>query len=190
VSAWTGVVLAGGASRRMGRDKARLEIGGEAMARRAATALAAAGAAEVFCMGGDAGALSALGIDVRPDEHPGEGPLGAVVTAIHLAAHDTVMVLACDVIEPAPRAIAATVTALEEDADADAAIPTDGRRLQPLHAAYRRRCGPVLAGAFAEGERSIARVLSQLRLVTVTGVDPVALADADTPKDLPAGGGR
>ena len=75
-----GAVVCGGASRRMGRDKALVAVDGVAMAERVARALEAAGCADVRFVGGDAPALAALGRPVLPDAYPGAGPLGAVIT--------------------------------------------------------------------------------------------------------------
>src|SRR5690606_32897540 len=61
-----GAVLTGGASRRMGTDKALLEVDGRPLARRLAEVLAAAGCDPVWCQGGDEPALRALGLDVVP----------------------------------------------------------------------------------------------------------------------------
>ena len=81
LAAFDGAVLAGGASPRMGRDKALIEIDGVAMVTIAVEALRAAGAADVWVVGGDRGAIEALGHRWVPDLHPGEGPLGGVITA-------------------------------------------------------------------------------------------------------------
>jgi hypothetical protein len=68
-----------------------------------------------------------------------------------------------------------------------AAPELDGR-VQWLHAAWRRASvhGP-LAEQFAAGERSVHRAVAGagLRRITVGGVAPGGLADADTPGDLP-----
>ena len=100
---FTGAVLTGGRSTRMGTDKAFVEVDGRPMAGRVAAALRAAGAAEVLAVGGDLDRLPSLGFDrAVPDRHPGEGPLGGLLTALAAAGHDVVVVLACDV--PAARA--------------------------------------------------------------------------------------
>lgn len=178
---FTGAVLTGGASRRMGRDKALLDVGGEALVLRSVRALAAA--AEVFAVGGDGAALVALGIDARPDRHPGEGPLGAILTALAEARQDVVAVLSCDLLAPSPEAVAAVVGGLAAS-DADAAVPVvDGRR-QPLVAAYRRRAAADLGDVFAAGERSVQRALERLSVVEVAGIPAAAVRDADRPEDL------
>jgi len=91
-----GAVLTGGTSRRMGRDKATLEIDGVAMARRVADALIAAGCAPVVAVGGDATRLGAIGIPVVDDDWPGEGPLGGIITALRHSERAAVVVAACD----------------------------------------------------------------------------------------------
>ena len=182
-------MLAGGASRRMGRDKALLEVGGRPLVLRAVDALGAARAAEVLVVGGDGPALAGLGLAVVADEHPGAGPLGALVTALHAARHEVVVLLSCDLLAPAPAAVRAVVDALEAAPEALWAAPeSDGRR-QLLHAAYRRAGVDHWAAAFAAGERSLRRPAGAVPGVAVAGLDPAALADADSPEDLPAADG-
>ena len=188
-SRFTGVVLAGGQSSRMGRDKAFVEVGDRALASIAADALRGAGAVEVMAVGGDRDRLAALGLDVRPDDHPGEGPLGAIVTALGLAdplssPDGIVMVLACDMPRIDAATVSAVVAALQARPDADGAVPTlDGRR-QILTAAYRTRLRPHLAAAFAAGERAPRRALEGAVIVEVDDLDPERLADVDRPDDL------
>ena len=68
---------------RMGRDKALLEIEGIPMARRVAEVMRLAGCIPVFAVGP---ARLAAGLDVVSDDHPGEGPLGGILTALRAAA--------------------------------------------------------------------------------------------------------
>lgn len=190
--AFDGYVLCGGASRRMGRDKALVPVDGVAMARLAADALLAAGAARVVAVGGDARALDELGLATRADRWPGEGPLGALVTSLvdeHPSVARVAVVLSCDLTAPDPRAIARTVRARAELA-ADAAVPVVDGRHQWLHAAWDRRVAGILADVFDAGERSLAGAALSLRIATVDGVDPAAVHDADRPGDLPSGGQR
>ncbi|WP_434127450.1 molybdenum cofactor guanylyltransferase, partial [Enterococcus faecium] len=58
---FAGAVLTGGDSRRMGTDKALIEVDGGPLARRVANALRAAGADPVIAVGGDLEALGDLG---------------------------------------------------------------------------------------------------------------------------------
>lgn len=109
-----GAVFTGGASSRMGTDKAFIEIDGTAMAVRAATTLLSAGVTEVFAVGGDAARIEALGLAYVPDLHPGLGPLGAVITALSSLSpeFDAVVTMPCDLIQPDPDAVRAVVDGL------------------------------------------------------------------------------
>jgi molybdopterin-guanine dinucleotide biosynthesis protein A len=182
---WSGAVLTGGRSTRMGRDKALLVVDGQPMAVRAADALAAAGAAEVFTVGGDLDGLAALGLDARAEPRPGEGPLAGLLAALDAAREAVVMVLACDLVSPAPTAIATVVDGLlAAPPEVAAAAPVSGDRVQVLHAAYRPAvCGPLRA-AFDGGERAVHRALATVRWLAVDGIPAAALADADVPDDL------
>lgn len=186
VAPFSGAVLCGGESRRMGRDKASLLIGGTAMAARVATALWAAGAAEVFAVGGDATGLRRHGLRVVPDEHPGAGPLPATITALRAAVHDITVVLSCDLIEPSGAAVTAMITALRASTGGPLAVVpvADGHR-QWTHAAWRRGALEVLEAARGAGARSLRRAAVDLPMLTLSGIDGRALADADDPGALP-----
>jgi molybdopterin-guanine dinucleotide biosynthesis protein A len=184
VASFTGVVLCGGASRRMGRDKALLQVDGEPMALRVAAALRAAGATEVLAVGGDATALELIGLDVRPDTWPGDGPLPATITALRAARESLVLVTSCDLITPSSVAMAATVEALADHPGAVGAVPVaDGHR-QWMHTAWHVRVAPALVAAYEGGARSLRRAGAELLIFEVTDLDPAALADADEPADL------
>ena len=182
---WVGVVLTGGASSRMGRDKALLEVGGRALAVVAATALRTAGAAEVLAVGGDVAGLSSLGLDVVADTHPGAGPLGGILTALEAAGSEEVVVLACDLPGVDATSVYLVLRALRADPTAAVAWPEHDGRLHVLHAAWRRSLAlPVLEAAFASGERSVRRAASTLSAVTVAGVAGGALLNVNRPEDL------
>ena len=172
----------------MGADKALLVVDGRALARRTADVLLRAGAAEVLVVGGDDGALRSLGLEVVADRHPGDGPLGALVTALDAATEEIVAVLACDLPYAEPAGVEAVVRALAAEAGAAWAAPVSGGRRQLLHAAYRGSRRDHWADAFARGERSLQRPASLVPGVEVS-VDPRWLVDADTPEDLPPGRG-
>ena len=179
-----GAILCGGASRRMGRDKATLPIDGEPMAGRVARALSAAGAAAVTAVGGDLPALQAHGLTTVADRWPGEGPLGGLVTALRDAGGaDLVVVLGCDLVRPD----VATITALVDhlaSSRADAVIPRVDQRAQWLHGAWRRRVGGVLEDVFLSGERSLFGAVSGLHIDFVSIGDAAVYRDADTPEVL------
>lgn len=166
----------------MGTDKALLVVGGHPLAANTATALRIAGAEPVLAVGGDLRALRAVGLDAVPDDHPGEGPLGGIVTALRATRAEVTVVLACDLVAPDPGNVRRVVAGL---GDADAAVPRHEGRLEVLHAAWRRRALPALESAFARGERAPHRALRDLDVAAVEGLGASGLVDTDTPGTLP-----
>lgn len=172
-----GAVLCGGASSRMGVDKATIEVAGVAMARHVADALVAAGCSRVVAIGGDRALLNDLGLEYVEDEFPGEGPLGGIVSA--LAIGSPAAVVACDL----PRLRAATMTELVASlGDHDAAVAfTD--RAEPLCAVWSGRAAEVLRGRFESGERAVHRAIDGLDIAWVTA-PATDLHNINTPGDL------
>lgn len=157
----------------MGRDKATLGIDGLAMADRVAAALEAAGARVVARVGGTVGDVA--------DLHPGEGPLGGVLTALRWCPEPMLVVAPCDLLAPDAAVFGRLVGALDAEPGARAAVPARDR---PLPLALRVTALDRLAAAFSAGERALHRALAGLAVVAVI-IEPAALADADTPADLP-----
>jgi len=162
----------------MGTDKALIDVDGTTMLAHVASALVEAGARPIVVVGGPDRGLGYLHVD---DAHPGEGPLGAIITALARVDADLVLAVACDL----PALDASTVRALVDAVgDHDAAVArTD--RLEPLCAIWRRTCLPVLEEAFTRGERSPLRAIGSLD-VAVVPVAAGALANINTPADLAA----
>ena len=183
---FSGAVLCGGASRRMGRDKATLVVDGQAMAVRVADALRQAGAVDVVAIGGDAAALEALGLRVLPDDEPGEGPFPATLTALRQAGAGVVVVLSCDLVAPRPEAIATLVDQLQGAGPAAmVAVPLVAGVHQWTHAAWRREAIDALLAARQAGVGSLRRAATGLAVHEVLDLDATDVADADDPLDLP-----
>jgi len=90
----SGFVLAGGASRRMGFDKAQLPLGSERMVDRQIRVLRAV-CRSVAILGPRAGFVG-KGVEVYEDEISGQGPLGGIQTGLHWARTEFSLFLACD----------------------------------------------------------------------------------------------
>jgi molybdopterin-guanine dinucleotide biosynthesis protein A len=171
----------------MGRDKALIEIAGEPMAVRVAAAARTAGARDVVAVGRPPGAFEALGLSTVADDRPGEGPVAGIVTAAAWSAERVVLVVGCDLVAPSPEAMSAMVAALAAHPDAAVAVPAVAGRRQWVHTAWRTTSGPALRSALEAGRRGVGEAVAAagLGVVEVPGIDPAALADADTPGDLP-----
>ena len=184
--AFTGIVLAGGSSSRMGRDKAFVEVNGRPLVAIAVDAQRSGGASRVLVVGGDALRIRRLGLDLEllADEHPGHGPLGGLATGLRASRDLIAMVLACDMPAIDGESVTRIVGALADHPTALVAAPVVGDRRQILTAAYRLAVLPVLDEAFAAGERAPRRALQAVEVIDVTGIDPVRLDDVDRPQDL------
>jgi molybdopterin-guanine dinucleotide biosynthesis protein A/rhodanese-related sulfurtransferase len=183
--ALTGAVLTGGRSRRMGRDKALVPVDGTPMVRRAADALASAGASPVVCIGGDAARLVALGLVVVPDRWPGEGPLGGLASALAVAPPGRVLVAGCDQPWLDPAVLRRLVGAAGEST---AAVFRVGGRRQPLPGLYATTLADRLAAAVDAGARRLGDALDLASCVLQLDLDdPASLRDVDRPRDLPGG---
>jgi molybdopterin-guanine dinucleotide biosynthesis protein A len=165
----------------MGHDKAVVQIDGQAMAARVADALRLAGCAPVFAVGGDAMALEAAGVAAIADRWVGEGPLGAIITALLHTGGPTV-VAACDL----PWLDAATVAALLPISSMpafDVAVATTDRD-EPLCACWMPGALAQLQQRFDGGERAVHRVFPDL-IVHRVPVEATALRNVNSPDDLP-----
>jgi molybdopterin-guanine dinucleotide biosynthesis protein A len=188
-----GAVLTGGRSSRMGRDKALIEVDGRAMAVRVAAALGRAGCAPVIGIGGDAtglaaAGLAAAGVDVVADWWPGQGPLGAIITALlhveRARPGAATVVAACDL----PWLDAETVADLlpprhVAQAPFDAIVAVTDRD-QPLCTCWMPDALAVLQRHFDDGERAVHAAWTDLRRVRVP-VAAAALRNVNAPEDLP-----
>lgn len=179
--AFAGAVLTGGRSSRMGRDKAIVPVGGVPMAARVAEALRQAGAEPVMAVGGDQAALEALGLTWVADRHPGEGPLGGIVSTFAAVADlDLVAILATDLPDVDEYVVRALVTGLGPH---DVAV-AGGERAEPLCGVWRvASCEPVLTSAFERGERAVHRAMAALDRVVVP-VPALHLRNVNHPDDL------
>lgn len=156
-----GAVLAGGASRRMGVDKAYLAVAGLAMIERVAGAMRAAGVDPVVAIGGDPGRNLDCGLTTIADGWPGQGPLGGILTALAWSPAPFVVVAACDLPSLDPQTFRAILEHPDDDADVVAA---GAGRPEPLCARWRvATCEGDLLQAFVSGERSVHRAWTSLR---------------------------
>ena len=179
-------VLAGGASRRMGRDKATMPVEGVELA---ATVLAAAArvAAPVVLVAPEGHAARRLASRVVTD--PGQGPLAALAAALEALDATEVLVLAGD--HPGLRVeLLAHLVALAPRGEAVAC--RRGPRLEPLVAVYRRAPALVAARRASPGG-SLLGLLAELRTVVVEepewrALDPDgrSFVDLDDPGDVAA----
>lgn len=170
----TGALLAGGAGRRMGRDKRLIEVDGEPMIRRAARALAV-GTDELLIVVAPGRPIAPdivadLGARTVEDRVADGGPLAGLETALAAARHDLVAVAAADMPWIAVAVVRHLVARLASAGAATdvVAIATD-RGPEPLLACYRSRLLATVTRLLDGGER---RMTALLEAVVVDEVLP------------------
>lgn len=181
-----GAVLAGGGSRRMGRTKALIDVGGVPMAARVGRALRDAGCAPVLVYGGDPTELEPLGLPVVPDRYPGAGPLGGVLGLLEHLAGDAavthVAVVACDLPAITGVALGALVATAHDHPDLDV-VAARTSRLEPACAVWCLSALAEVRTLFERGERALHTAIDHL---ASTGIELPAevLVNINTPDDL------
>lgn len=157
-------ILAGGRSRRFGRDKALALVGGQTMlARMCGLALGVAGRVKIVAPGDD---TRHPGVPVVADGWPGEGPLGGILTALGDSRRwhpeePWNLILGCDM----PFLTGEWLAFLSESAEkspAMAVLPYSAHGPEPLCACWRTAAEPALRAAFGRGVRKISEALSQV----------------------------
>ncbi len=182
----SGAVLAGGQSRRMGRDKAALLIEGEPLLGRVVRLLRVI-TEDVAVIGPPERAALVPDVPILPDRWPGQGPLGGIATALQGLSGEVVLVVGCDM-PFLNLALLRYLIALAPGYDA-VVVRADGAT-HPLHAVYQRRCLPTLEAQLVAGELQVQRFLSRLVVHTVEAAeldrfDPQHLStfNANTPQE-------
>ncbi|HWA83516.1 MAG TPA: molybdenum cofactor guanylyltransferase [Fimbriimonadaceae bacterium] len=168
------ILLTGGASRRMGEDKAKLLVQGEALAGRIARLLRERGLPVTVC-----GREPLEGFAFHPDREEYAGPL--VALAGFTPKEEFVFVSSCDLPGFDPR----IVDLLSERIGArEACIPSRDGRLQPLCALYRASTFASARSLVEAGERRVLHWIHGLDVQIVEDADPSWIANVNTREDL------
>ncbi len=173
---WTGVVLAGGRSSRMGRDKALIERDGMTHLDRAIELLRPH-VREILVIG-DPAKYSPEHGTVIPDDVPGKGPLGGLTTALRHARYVRLLVVACDL----PNINDRLLVNLKKDlkGEVDAVVPRHGEQVEPLAAAFHRHAVEAFDRELTNDRLKLGDALGQIR----TSYLRVTPGDQGWPADL------
>jgi molybdopterin-guanine dinucleotide biosynthesis protein A len=162
-------ILAGGASTRMGTEKALLPFGGEPLLMRTARLLEPL-VREVIIVGKPE-IYSGLGLRAIPDQFvttaaetvPARTPLVGIVTALSNTRSPWNLILACDL----PYVTSEWVHWLlgrALDSGSQVVMPRTSRGFEPVAAVYHRDCVAQIRAALVQGIRKVSEALSNLRL--------------------------
>ena len=183
-------IQAGGASSRMGEDKALKSFLGRPLIQRLIERLSPI-ADELIVTTNRPEDYHSLGLRLIPDLKPGRGALGGLYTAIAAASQPLVAVVACDMPFASPTLLEAASRLLVQEA-ADVVIAKTEEGYEPIHAVYRREtCLPAIQAAIDADQWRVIAWFPQVKVRVLTSeelgqFDPDGLAfwNVNTPEEF------
>jgi molybdopterin-guanine dinucleotide biosynthesis protein A len=163
----TGIILAGGKSRRLGRDKALLELGGRSLLSLVVAKLRSL-CTEVVIAGGLGTYDQVPGVRLVADIHPGHGALGGIHAGLQASHTEYGLVVGCDMPFLNRNLLSYMIGHTERTCRAaDVIIPRLNGFTEPLHAVYSRRCLGPIEEVLAHGGGRIITFFSQVRVIYI-----------------------
>lgn len=182
----TAIVLAGGRSLRLGKDKAKLRLDSQTLLERAISNLKEM-FEELIVVTNDR-ELVIPEAKVVWDRVPYQGPLGGILVGLTASTSSYSLVVACDMpfIQPA------LLELLMEEIDGfDVVMPQTERGPEPLLTVYSKNCLPAIEKHWAAGDLKIISFLDEVKVKyvdseKVKAVDPEELSffNVNTEEDL------
>jgi molybdopterin-guanine dinucleotide biosynthesis protein A len=180
-------ILAGGRSRRMGRDKALLTVEGRPLIERVVRAVLPL-TADILISCNDEARLRFLNFPLVPDVFAGQGPMAGLHAVASSSTRPLILLVACDM--PGLRtAVLERLLSFENGNDAVVPCSADGR-VHPLCALYRRSCLPILEEYLRQGRNRMTDFLKDPRLVvrrldgSEGGYSDADLVNVNLPEEL------
>lgn len=158
------VILAGGMSRRMGRDKAALPVGEETMLSRLVRIYRPHFDLVAVSLN-EAGRFDTAGAMEVVDRRPGDGPMAGLEAAFLDTGADVIFLTGTDLPLGDP---ALALRLMELRGDHDASLIRSDRGLEPLFAVYSSACLPAVRRSLEEGRRSMFHMLQSVRTLEIS----------------------
>lgn len=172
-------ILAGGISRRFGADKALIRLATNRPTLIEQTvSIARALSDDIRVVGHDRFAGLGLGVPIVPDDHPGQGPLEGIATALRYSDRLRLLVLACDM--PC-LSLSLLRLLVERPSAADVIIPrTNDGQWHSMHAIYRTSVLRPIEDLLRSGDTAVHLLFDR---VTVDAVGETELRTVDPELD-------
>lgn len=180
-----GLVLAGGKSTRMGRDKGLIPWHGLPQREYLADLLQSLGIQSFISCRPDQVA-SIVPRQVIPDKYPDSGPLGAIASAFAEDPFAAWLVVACDMPLVDLTVLKHLLASRKPDFAATAfrspSLP--GETPDPLLAIWEPSALPVLKSSMKKGNKSVHRVLTTAGVFLLPPPEPAVLTNTNTPEEM------
>jgi molybdopterin-guanine dinucleotide biosynthesis protein A len=170
----SGIVLGGGQSRRMGRDKRRLHWEGEPFLDRVCKLMGTLFDEVLVVTAQEDYDCSHLPVRLVTDKIPQKGSLGGLYTGLMEAKNTLTFVVACDM----PFLLKESISRLCLLSHSDVLMVKLPKGIQPLHARYSKRCAPIIEQMIQEGDLKIQNLISRSGL-TVKIIEETLFDDID-----------
>jgi molybdopterin-guanine dinucleotide biosynthesis protein A len=176
----TAIIMAGGKSRRMGRNKSMLVVNGEPVIKHIFKQLRPH-FSQVLVSSDDVSRYNFLDVQVVPDEDTGKGPLMGIASALRVSANEVNFVIACDI----PQVDISFVRQMvRESKGFDAVVPQTGpSRYEPLFAVYKKSTLAAIDKAIASGNYRIIEPLKFCKVNYINLAYGQQLRNLNTMKD-------
>jgi molybdopterin-guanine dinucleotide biosynthesis protein A len=206
----SGIIIAGGVSRRMGRDKAFIEFKGKPLIARVLEQVQAV-CSETIIVANNREAFADYGVPVIGDVYPGKGSLGGIFTGLQAAREPYALAVACDMPFLDERLLSylislapgfdvviphvpdpSSVLVRPDTAAPNVRRPTAKQKeLHPLHAVYAKSCLEPMYARLQEGDLRAIGFLEtvKVRIVEAQEIDQfdpshLSFFNVNTPDDL------
>lgn len=172
----SGVILAGGESRRMQVNKAFLAEAGRPLIEIIREKVAAV-AAEVIIVTNDPTAYLEVAADqIVTDLIPRRGPMSGIHAGLKAASFSAIFVTACDMPFITPSLINLLCRKMEET-EAEAVVPFWQEKWQPLCALYHKSCLPAVERCLEEGRLKVTSFYPYIRVQPLTEDEIATVGD-------------
>jgi len=186
VATLQGLVLAGGFSRRMGRDKAALQIHDRPQAEHVATLLSGLCGFVAISVRPDQRDLATRPWHTIPDKDPGSGPLGAIVSAQAFAPGVAWLVVACDLPFVNEEVLSCLIANRDPSRLATCYSSEHDGLPEPCCTIYEPHGADLIRESFARDMRCPRKILINGDVLALKQISPGALDNINTPAELEA----
>lgn len=179
----TGVILAGGRSRRMGQDKATLKVAGLTLFERAHNTLSSVFSQVLIA--GDRPDLATAETPCFADIYPGSA-LGGIHTGLVAAQTPWIFVVPCDLADPDPGLV---IHLLSYRHGQDVVVPRSDDGFEPVFALYHKNCLAPMEKMLQHGNFRVYDFYNQVRVRYIDAHElptnwEKSLLNLNSPKDL------
>jgi molybdopterin-guanine dinucleotide biosynthesis protein A len=155
---FTGALLIGGHSRRMGTDKAQLTVNGVSLLRHQCDTLDQAGISELILSTRQGSPVAISGLKTVVDASEDVGPIAGIAAVLEAASCPVVFILAVDMPGITPKTIRHILSLSNDE---QGCVPLVHGRHEPLAAAYPRSLLPLIENQIAEGKYALRNLIEK-----------------------------